>query len=82
MPTPGRCVHAVEELWIERRADAEDVGKVRCWVGDLAGSIDFYSKLFGTEPAKLRPGYANFAVEEPALKLVLLEGEPMVSAYS
>jgi catechol 2,3-dioxygenase-like lactoylglutathione lyase family enzyme len=45
-------------------------------VGDLAGSIDFYSKLFGTEPAKLRPGYANFAVEEPALKLVLLEGEP------
>ena len=45
-------------------------------VGDLKGSIDFYSKLFGTEPAKLRPGYANFAVEEPALKLVLLEGEP------
>ncbi|QKV73549.1 ArsI/CadI family heavy metal resistance metalloenzyme [Amycolatopsis sp. Hca4] len=45
-------------------------------VGDLAGSIDFYSKLFGTGPAKLRPGYANFAIEEPALKLVLLEGEP------
>lgn len=45
-------------------------------VGDLAGSIDFYSKLFGVEPAKLRPGYANFAVTEPALKLVLLEGEP------
>jgi catechol 2,3-dioxygenase-like lactoylglutathione lyase family enzyme len=45
-------------------------------VGDLAGSIDFYSKLFGTEPAKLRSGYANFALTEPALKLVLLEGEP------
>ncbi|WP_236796330.1 ArsI/CadI family heavy metal resistance metalloenzyme [Amycolatopsis sp. GM8] len=45
-------------------------------VADLPGSIEFYSKLFGTEPAKLRPGYANFAVEEPALKLVLLEGEP------
>jgi catechol 2,3-dioxygenase-like lactoylglutathione lyase family enzyme len=45
-------------------------------VGDLAGSIDFYSKLFATEPAKLRSGYANFAIEEPALKLVLLEGEP------
>ena len=45
-------------------------------VGDLEGSIDFYSKLFNTEPAKLRPGYANFAVAEPALKLVLLEGEP------
>ena len=45
-------------------------------VGDLEGSIDFYSKLFGAEPAKRRPGYANFAVAEPALKLVLLEGEP------
>ncbi|MEA5364238.1 ArsI/CadI family heavy metal resistance metalloenzyme [Amycolatopsis sp., V23-08] len=45
-------------------------------VGDLEGSIDFYSKLFGTEPAKLRPGYANFAIAEPALKLVLLAGEP------
>ncbi|UKD54432.1 VOC family protein [Amycolatopsis sp. FU40] len=45
-------------------------------VGDLEGSIDFYSKLFGAEPAKLRPGYANFAIAEPALKLVLLEGEP------
>ncbi|GAA4536101.1 ArsI/CadI family heavy metal resistance metalloenzyme [Amycolatopsis samaneae] len=45
-------------------------------VGDLEGSIAFYSKLFGTEPAKRRPGYANFAITEPALKLVLLEGEP------
>jgi predicted enzyme related to lactoylglutathione lyase len=38
--------------------------------------IAFYSKLFGTEPAKLRPGYANFAIEEPPLKLVLIEGQP------
>jgi catechol 2,3-dioxygenase-like lactoylglutathione lyase family enzyme len=45
-------------------------------VGDLAGSIEFYSKLFATEPAKVRPGYANFAVTEPPLKLVLLEGVP------
>ncbi|ASO21083.1 catechol 2,3-dioxygenase-like lactoylglutathione lyase family enzyme [Actinoalloteichus hoggarensis] len=45
-------------------------------VGDLEGSIAFYSTLFGAEPAKRRPGYANFAVTEPALKLVLLEGEP------
>jgi catechol 2,3-dioxygenase-like lactoylglutathione lyase family enzyme len=45
-------------------------------VSDLEGSIAFYSKLFGAEPAKRRPGYANFAIEEPALKLVLLEGEP------
>jgi catechol 2,3-dioxygenase-like lactoylglutathione lyase family enzyme len=45
-------------------------------VSDLEGSIGFYSKLFGVEPAKRRPGYANFAVEEPPLKLVLIEGEP------
>jgi catechol 2,3-dioxygenase-like lactoylglutathione lyase family enzyme len=45
-------------------------------VGDLDASIKFYTKLFGVEPAKLRPGYANFAVEEPALKLVLLAGKP------
>jgi catechol 2,3-dioxygenase-like lactoylglutathione lyase family enzyme len=42
-------------------------------VTDLEGSIAFYSKLFGTEPAKRRPGYANFAIAEPPLKLVLLE---------
>jgi len=44
-------------------------------VSDLDGSVEFYSKLFGTEPAKRRPGYANFAIEEPPLKLVLIEGE-------
>jgi catechol 2,3-dioxygenase-like lactoylglutathione lyase family enzyme len=43
-------------------------------VSDLEGSIAFYSKLFGAEPAKLRPGYANFAIAEPPLKLVLIEG--------
>ncbi|WP_020133994.1 ArsI/CadI family heavy metal resistance metalloenzyme [Streptomyces sp. 351MFTsu5.1] len=43
-------------------------------VPDLNASIAFYSKLFGTEPAKLRDGYANFAVAEPPLKLVLIEG--------
>jgi catechol 2,3-dioxygenase-like lactoylglutathione lyase family enzyme len=43
-------------------------------VADLEGSIAFYSKLFGTEPAKRRPGYANFAIAQPPLKLVLLEG--------
>ena len=45
-------------------------------VADLEGSIAFYSRLFGTEPAKRRPGYANFAIAEPPLKLVLLEGAP------
>jgi catechol 2,3-dioxygenase-like lactoylglutathione lyase family enzyme len=44
-------------------------------VSDLEGSVAFYSKLFGAEPAKRRPGYANFAIEEPPLKLVLIEGE-------
>jgi catechol 2,3-dioxygenase-like lactoylglutathione lyase family enzyme len=43
-------------------------------VPDLEASIAFYSKLFGTEPAKLRDGYANFAIAEPPLKLVLIEG--------
>jgi len=44
-------------------------------VADLDAAIDFYARLFGTAPAKRRPGYANFAVAEPPLKLVLLEGE-------
>jgi len=43
-------------------------------VGDLDEAVTFYSKLFATEPAKRRPGYANFVVVEPALKLVLIEG--------
>ncbi|HUZ10697.1 MAG TPA: ArsI/CadI family heavy metal resistance metalloenzyme [Acidimicrobiales bacterium] len=42
-------------------------------VSDLDEAIDFYSQLFNTEPAKLRPGYANFAIADPPLKLVLME---------
>jgi catechol 2,3-dioxygenase-like lactoylglutathione lyase family enzyme len=42
-------------------------------VNDLTASIDFYSRLFGSEPAKVRAGYANFAITEPPLKLVLIE---------
>ena len=42
-------------------------------VSDLGAAVDFYAKLFGTAPAKVRPGYANFAVDEPPLKLVLIE---------
>ena len=42
-------------------------------VGDLDEAVTFYSKLFNTEPAKVKPGYANFAITEPPLKLVLLE---------
>jgi catechol 2,3-dioxygenase-like lactoylglutathione lyase family enzyme len=44
-------------------------------VSDLDAAVDFYSKLFAVEPAKLRPGYANFAVADPPLKLVLIEGD-------
>ena len=42
-------------------------------VRDVDEAVAFYSKLFGTEPAKRREGYANFAVDEPPLKLVLIE---------
>lgn len=42
-------------------------------VDDLDSSIAFYSKLFGAQPAKVKPGYANFAIAEPPLKLVLIE---------
>ena len=43
-------------------------------VADLDASIEFYTKLFQTPPAKVRPGYANFAIAEPPLKLVLIAG--------
>jgi len=47
-------------------------------VADLEESIAFYTKLFGVEPAKVRDGYANFAIADPPLKLVLFAdaGEP------
>ena len=44
-------------------------------VSNLEDAIAFYSKLFGTQPAKVREGYANFAIAEPQLKLVLIEGD-------
>ena len=42
-------------------------------VDDLDSAITFYSRLFGAQPAKVKPGYANFAIADPPLKLVLLE---------
>jgi catechol 2,3-dioxygenase-like lactoylglutathione lyase family enzyme len=42
-------------------------------VSDIDAAVEFYSKLFNVEPAKRRPGYANFAVVDPPLKLVLIE---------
>lgn len=42
-------------------------------VSNIDEAVDFYSKLFATEPAKRQPGYANFAIADPPLKLVLFE---------
>ncbi|MFZ0324950.1 MAG: ArsI/CadI family heavy metal resistance metalloenzyme [Actinomycetes bacterium] len=42
-------------------------------VSDLDAAVDFYRRLFDSEPAKRRPGYANFAIDSPPLKLVLIE---------
>ncbi|BBY93970.1 cadmium transporter [Mycobacterium gallinarum] len=42
-------------------------------VDDLDEAVTFYSKLFNAQPAKRKPGYANFAIAEPPLKLVLIE---------
>jgi catechol 2,3-dioxygenase-like lactoylglutathione lyase family enzyme len=42
-------------------------------VSDIDEAVEFYSKLFGAEPAKRQPGYANFAIVDPPLKLVLME---------
>lgn len=42
-------------------------------VNDLDAAVEFYGRLFGAEPAKRRPGYANFAITQPPLKLVLIE---------
>ncbi len=42
-------------------------------VSDIDQAVDFYSKMFATEPVKTKPGYANFAIANPPLKLVLFE---------
>jgi catechol 2,3-dioxygenase-like lactoylglutathione lyase family enzyme len=42
-------------------------------VSNIDEAVDFYQKLFNTEPAKRRPGYANFAIVDPPLKLVLID---------
>ena len=43
-------------------------------VDDLEKAVDFYTRMFGVGPAKSKPGYANFAIADPPLKLVLFEG--------
>jgi catechol 2,3-dioxygenase-like lactoylglutathione lyase family enzyme len=67
----------VNLVWFEESRIREGVMsrvQLALRVADLEGSIAFYTTLLGVEPAKIRPGYANFAVAEPPLKLVLLEG--------
>lgn len=44
-------------------------------VSNIDAAVDFYSKLFATDVAKRKPGYANFEIADPPLKLVLIEGE-------
>ena len=56
-------------------------------VSDIDAAVEFYSKLFTAEPAKRRPGYANFAIADPPLKLVLIEnptgrGEGVIGALN
>jgi len=48
-------------------------------VAKIDEAIEFYSKLFATQPAKVRPGYANFAIADPPLKLVVIENEAAVA---
>ncbi len=48
-------------------------------VNDIESAVQFYSTMFETQPAKRRPGYANFSLAEPPLKLVLFENRPLTS---
>jgi len=51
-------------------------------VTDLAAATQFYSDFFGVDPAKVRPGYANFAIDDPPLKLALFEDPSATSALN
>jgi catechol 2,3-dioxygenase-like lactoylglutathione lyase family enzyme len=62
----GECISLGKERHMSRVQLALNVD-------DLDTAVDFYTKLFATAPAKVRPGYANFAIAEPPLKLVLIE---------
>ncbi|MEY2426701.1 MAG: hypothetical protein QOI61_2273 [Actinomycetota bacterium] len=51
-------------------------------VSDIDEAVAFYSKLFATEPNKINPGYANFAIADPPLKLVLIENAPAAGSLN
>ncbi len=57
--------------------DVPESGRVQLAlnVTDVDRAVEFYSKVFGAGPAKRRPGYANFAIAQPPLKLVLIESD-------
>src|SRR4029077_21276590 len=69
-----RSMHRRAPMYRAPREPAMSRVQLALNVSDLDEAIAFYSKLFATEPAKVRPGYANFAIAEPPLKLVLIEG--------
>ena len=48
-------------------------------VSNLEESISFYSKLFGVQPAKVKPGYANFAIAEPPLRVIQEKSHPIAT---
>jgi catechol 2,3-dioxygenase-like lactoylglutathione lyase family enzyme len=66
VPVPVPLPDRIETLRVSRVQLAINVS-------DIDAAVTFYSTLFQTEPAKRRPGYANFAIAEPPLKLVLIE---------
>jgi catechol 2,3-dioxygenase-like lactoylglutathione lyase family enzyme len=76
------CVDVVDTVNIDKRKciavllEEESMSRVQLAlnVADLDASIEFYTKLFRTPPAKVRDGYANFAIADPPLKLVLFAG--------
>src|SRR5215218_7792448 len=65
----------IDERRCSRRGGIMSRVQLALRVADLEAAVEFYSRLFDAVPAKRRPGYANFAIAEPPLKLVLLEGE-------
>src|SRR5947209_20142850 len=66
-----QCINRSSSMYRSERAMSRV--QLALNVADIDEAIAFYSKLFATEPAKVRPGSANFAIAEPPLKLVLLE---------
>src|SRR3954453_17158604 len=71
-----RLLHRQTSMCCRHRLQEEIMSRVQLAlnVADLDASIEFYTKLFQTPPAKIRDGYANFGIAEPPLKLILFTG--------